>query len=102
MRFVVGVLACIGTAAPAAQTTNSEPAAEQAAALEREKHFVAEGYKMEMRHGEKVFCRREEMLGSRLNAQKVCSTAEQLTRTETEAQASVTRSMMQQSNPTGH
>ena len=102
MRFVVGVLACIGTAAPAAQTTNSEPAAEQATALEREKHFLAEGYKMEMRHGEKVFCRREEMLGSRLNAQKVCSTAEQLTRTETEAQASVTRSMMQQSNPTGH
>jgi hypothetical protein len=66
-----------------------------------EKHFLAEGYKLEMRNGEKVFCRREEQLGSRLGGQKVCSTALQLMVTERQAQASVDKSMMQQNNPTG-
>jgi hypothetical protein len=66
-----------------------------------DKHFLSEGYKMEMHHGEKVFCRREDVLGSRLGAQKVCSTAQQLTATERQAKASVDRSMMQQNNPTG-
>jgi hypothetical protein len=67
-----------------------------------EKHFLAEGYKMEMRNGEKVFCRREEELGSRLGGRKVCSTAQQLDITERTAKASVNRSSMQQNNPTGH
>jgi hypothetical protein len=66
-----------------------------------EKRFLSEGYKLEMHHGEKVFCRREDLLGSRLGAQKVCSTAQQLTATERQAKASVDHSMMQQSNPTG-
>ena len=65
------------------------------------KHFLAEGYKLEMRNGEKVFCRREEQLGSRLGGQKVCSTALQLMVTERQAQASVDKSMMQQNNPVG-
>src|ERR1700704_3828169 len=50
-----------------------------------QKHFLAEGYKLEMRNGEKVFCRREEQLGSRLGGQKVCSTALQLMVTERQA-----------------
>ena len=66
-----------------------------------QKHFLAEGYKLEMRNGEKVFCRREEQLGSRLGGQKVCSTALQLMVTERQAQASVDKSMMQQNNPSG-
>jgi hypothetical protein len=66
-----------------------------------QKHFLAEGYKLEMRNGEKVFCRREEQLGSRLDGQKVCSTALQLMVTERQAQASVDKSMMQQNNPSG-
>jgi hypothetical protein len=66
-----------------------------------EKHFLAEGYKMEMRHGEKYFCRNEELLGTRLGREKVCSTAQQLKATEQQAQASVTKSMMQQNNPAG-
>lgn len=66
-----------------------------------EKHFLAEGYRLEMRNGEKVFCRREEQLGTRLGGQKVCSTALQLMVTERQAQASVDKSMMQQNNPAG-
>jgi len=66
-----------------------------------EKHFLAEGYKLEMRNGEKYFCRREEQLGSRLGAQKVCGTAQQLAATEREAQAAYQRGKSQQNNPSG-
>ena len=40
--------------------------------------LVKRGYKLEMRHGEKWFCRREEVLGSRLGDKKVCGTASML------------------------
>ena len=66
-----------------------------------EKHFLAEGYKLEMRNGEKVFCRREERLGTRLGGQKVCDTAQRLQFTEQEAKATIERGQRQQTNPTG-
>jgi hypothetical protein len=66
-----------------------------------EKHFLAEGYKMEMHHGEKYFCRREQELGSRLGGMnKTCGTAQQLQATEREAKAAVQRGVSQQVNPT--
>ena len=98
-------------AQPAAPATSPTPAAPKVAAPaastsaaeeERERHFLSEGYRLEMRNGEKVFCRREEMLGSRLGAQKVCASALQLTETERQAKASMDGSIMQHSNPTGH
>ncbi len=98
-------------AQPAAPATSATPAAPKVAAPaastsaaeeERERHFLSEGYRLEMRNGEKVFCRREEMLGSRLGAQKVCASALQLTETERQAKASMDGSIMQHSNPTGH
>jgi hypothetical protein len=103
-------------AAPAAAAPESKAAAPAAEAAKApgvliestpdvdtmEKHFLAEGYKMEMRNGEKVFCRKEETIGSRLQAKKSCGTALQLSETEREAKASVSRSMMQQNNPSGH
>jgi hypothetical protein len=81
-------------------TTPATPAAPQVDPMER--HFLSEGYKIEMHHGDKYFCRREEEMGSRLGGQKYCSTIEQLAATEKEAQHSVDRSMMQQNNPVGH
>jgi pyruvate/2-oxoglutarate dehydrogenase complex dihydrolipoamide acyltransferase (E2) component len=98
-------------AAPAAAATSAAnvtitgspaatPAVSQVDPLE--KHFLSEGYKIEMHHGEKYFCRKEEELGSRLGGQKYCSTVEQLKATEQEAKASVDKSMMQQNNPAGH
>ena len=109
--------ATTATAAPSAQAAPNTPAAaatpsapKTAAADsstssgqdERERHFLSEGYRLEMRNGEKVFCRREEVLGSRLGAQKVCSSPQQLTETERQARAAVTHSNMNQTNPTGH
>jgi hypothetical protein len=79
-------------AAPAAAhpAASAAPAASEHAAVEvdaaqmdqLEKHFISEGYKVEMHNGEKLFCRREEQMGTRLGAQKQCSTAQQLMFTE--------------------
>jgi hypothetical protein len=67
-----------------------------------EKHFLSEGYKLEMHNGEKYFCRREEELGSRLGGKKVCSTGQQLQATEREARAAYQRGQSQQNNPKGN
>jgi hypothetical protein len=92
-------------AAPAADAASGAPAADSKSTVlvqgkaeedALEKHFLAEGYKMEMHNGEKLFCRREQQLGSRLGDHKNCGTAEQLNFTEQEAQAAVQRGQMQQ------
>jgi len=68
----------------------------------QEKHFLAEGYKVEMRHGEKYFCRREDVLGSRLGGQKNCSTAQQLAQNEAEAKRITENAQHQQTHgPSG-
>jgi hypothetical protein len=77
----------------------AQQAAEQQSVLE--KHFLAEGYKEEMHNGEKLFCRREQPMGSRLGAAKTCGTAEQLAANEREAQAAYQRGQTQQNNPSG-
>ena len=43
-----------------------------------EKRLLAAGYKPEMHGGVKLFCRREQEIGSRLAVKKVCGTPEQL------------------------
>jgi len=85
------------TAAPAATSTSSSPAAaasstavassspaptaaasvgESDAALE--KRLTNSGYKSRMRNGQKVWCKREGELGSRLGGQEVCGTPDEL------------------------
>jgi hypothetical protein len=43
-----------------------------------EQHLVSRGYKLEMRNGEKWFCRSDLTLGSRLSHTKTCGTASML------------------------
>jgi hypothetical protein len=74
----------------AAATPPAAPEGDQAA-----KHFLAEGYKMQMRNGQKVFCRREEQLGSRLGGAVNCNTAEELSQIETQAQDAIDRAAHQ-------
>jgi hypothetical protein len=93
--------AVASAAQPAAATQTASVAAATAQADFQEKHFVSEGYSVEMHHGEKMFCRREDELGSRLGAKKYCSTAEQLTAIEKDAQRAMDRSTWQQNNPSG-
>ena len=88
---------------PAAAPSAAQPAADAqtAQADAQEKHFVSEGYSVEMHHGNKMFCRREDQLGSRLGAKKYCSTGEQLAETERQAQRSMDPATWQKSNPSG-
>jgi hypothetical protein len=107
-------------AAPAAAPTAAPPAAAPAAAAAAtpadqaataaaptdtafEKHLLAEGYKLEMRGGDKFYCKTEDnMLGSRLGNHRICSTAEQLSYRENSSQEYTQQLQRLQNNPTGH
>jgi hypothetical protein len=70
----------VAPAAPSAPSV-SQAAGAAPAAIARdhiERRLLAQGYKLEMRHGEKYFCRTTDTLGSRVTPVKTCSTAEQL------------------------
>ncbi|HSY04468.1 MAG TPA: hypothetical protein VK803_00865 [Steroidobacteraceae bacterium] len=69
------------TPAPATQASSASPAA-AAAAPEvdpREKRLLSMGYKPQMVHGEKRFCKRETVMGSRTDMVSRCGTVDQLT-----------------------
>ena len=127
MRIAVGLLAVLSAgaltlaladpptdaaAATTAASTAPAPAAAidataQAAAAKAEidkdtRHFLAEGYKPEMRGGEQIYCKRETALGSRLTPVKNCGTIEQLRLAEQNTKAGVFDAQRQQTNPTYH
>jgi hypothetical protein len=99
-------------AAPAASTAPAAAAATEAAAakaaaakadLDRDtQHFLAEGYKPEMRGGEQAYCRKETALGSRLAPVKNCGTIEQLKLSEQQTQSGLRDSQRQQVGTSGH
>jgi hypothetical protein len=87
------------SAAPAAPATPPTAAVITAPADEDllDKHLRSEGYKVEMRNGQKMYCRKEDVLGSRLGAAtKTCGTAEQLKINEAQAHELVERTQRQQ------
>lgn len=65
-------------AAPAVTITAATPDAQE----QLERHFLSEGYKSEMHGSQKVFCRREDTIGTRLGASKNCGTVDQLKQQE--------------------
>lgn len=127
MRFVVGVLACMvlavaladppeqpvhaasspSTIAPAApapaapQSERAAPVVAKPAIDPEEKRLIGLGYKPEMQNGEKVFCRREQTLGSRLGETKHCATAEQLKLSHQETRDVMDKIQRTQKNPSG-
>jgi hypothetical protein len=100
MRIAVGLIAVLclttlaqaqeSTPAPAEQAKAATPAATAptpqttiTASKEltpAEKDLLRHGYRLEVRNGERRFCRQEDTLGSRLHAHKVCGSVESLTR----------------------
>jgi hypothetical protein len=76
-----------------APTSASPPAAPTA----EDKEFLSRGYKLEMRHGEKYFCRREPQIGSRFEI-KSCTTADALRAQQESAQEAMRR--IQSMSPT--
>jgi hypothetical protein len=107
--------AAVATPAPAAGTTPAPAGAttpptasatgashEATAAIDpREKLLRAKGYRLETRNGEKMYCRNEEVLGSRLGGRKVCGTVQELENREHLSQEMIGNVQRQQLNPTG-
>ena len=88
----------------ATPTTAAAPAAAAAAKPEVdpfEKHLMAEGYRPEMQNGDKVYCRKETPLGSRLGGVKSCGTAEQLKLREDQTKQGVDQAQRASVNPKG-
>jgi len=90
------------SSAPAAASATSSASAPAKPAVDAdEKRLIAEGYKPEMRGGTKVYCKREQVLGSRLGAPEHCSTAEQLKATTQMSREVTEQSQRFGTNPTG-
>jgi hypothetical protein len=91
------------TSANAAAAAKPEAnAAADAAAAAEEKRLLADGYKPEMRNGTKVWCRREQELGSRLGGQKVCGTPQELKLVVQQNKDLVEKIQKTQHNPSGN
>ncbi len=87
--------AALAPVADATQHTAAAASPPAPAVDQTDKHFLAEGYKMQMRNGQKMFCRREEQLGSRLGGALTCNTAEELTQIEAQAKDTIERALHQ-------
>jgi len=83
----------------------SSPAASPAAAPElstAEQRLINLGYKPQMRNGEKIYCRREAALGSRISASAHCGTVAELSTTTQEGKDYLEKTQRSQLNPVGH
>ena len=91
-----GAQASPASAAAATATAPVKPAVDP-----EERRLIGMGYKPEMRHGEKVFCRREEELGTRLGGVKHCGTIAQLKAEHAELRESVEKAQRNSVMPQG-
>jgi hypothetical protein len=89
------------SAVPSAAPTPAAAAPVKPAVDPEEKRLIAMGYKPEMRHGEKVFCRREEELGSRLARKLECGTVKELAAAWTQSREAWEKAQRIQINPSG-
>jgi hypothetical protein len=89
----------------AASPAASPPAAAQAAAPEltpAESHLIDLGYKPQMRNGEKIYCRREAPMGSRISSGQHCGTVAELATTTQEGRQGLERSQRNTVSPMPH
>ncbi|MBV9317904.1 MAG: hypothetical protein JOZ34_10630 [Gammaproteobacteria bacterium] len=83
----------------------SPPAATQAAAPElspAESHLIDLGYKPQMRNGEKIYCRREAPMGSRISSGQHCGTVAELATTTQEGRQGLERTQRNTVSPMPH
>ena len=68
----------------------------------REKQLLHMGFKPSMQHGQKVFCKREQQLGSRVSGTMVCGTVDQLENQFRLSREAVEQTQRSAINPQGH
>ena len=84
-------------ATPAAKVEAASAAPAAKAQIDKDtQHFLALGYKPEMRRGEQIYCRKETALGSRLAPVKNCGTIEQLKLAEQQTKSGLYDTQRQQ------
>jgi hypothetical protein len=93
--------ASAAAAAPTVSATGESPKA-AATPDHREQLLMARGYRAEMLNGEKVYCKTEQVLGSRIAAKKVCGTVEALQSREQDSKNVAERIQQHQLNPVGN
>ena len=93
--------AAAATPAPAATTAAAATAPADSPDEQLEKHFLSEGYKVQMRGGQKQYCRKEVPVGSRLGGEMNCSTLQQLKATEDQTQSALQHQQHSYTKPTG-
>jgi hypothetical protein len=93
-----------GQAAAPASAATKQPAGAKPELTHEEQILIRQGYKLEVRDGEKWFCKREPVLGSRLQQNKVCGTEEMLAKQRSDAQDGLQTSLKSSAMPTnmGH
>jgi len=93
-------MAASANAAPSSSaSTTVSPAGESDAALE--KRLTNSGYKSKIRNGQKVWCKQQGELGSRLGGQEVCATPDEWRRVMRENQDVVEHIQRVGSQPSG-
>ena len=63
------------------------------------KQLLAKGYRPETRNGEKVYCKTEGELGSRIATKKVCGTVDEWQSREQDSKDAAARVQLHQLNP---
>lgn len=90
---------------PAPSPATNAPAAPKAAAPDLsayEQHLLAQGYKPVTRNGEKVYCKRDAPLGSRISAGEHCGTVAELATATRDGREYLEKTQQGQLNPVGH
>jgi hypothetical protein len=97
--------ATTGVPAPAPSPATSAPAAPKGAAPElsaAENRLINLGYKPQMRNGEKIYCRREAPMGSRISSGQHCGTVAELATTTQEGREGLEKTQRNTVNPMPH
>ena len=92
------------SAAPAPAPTASPPAStpetsESVAAAKMDQHLRSEGYTVQVRNGEKLYCKRIEAIGSRLSASTQCAPAMDIIVRERQVQDDQQKRQLMSSQP---
>ena len=95
-------------AAPAAAVSQPAVAAESAAPASTPKvdpdvqRLLSQGYRQQMRHGQMLYCKREPVMGSRVDKVEQCGTVEEIKLRTQSSREMTEHAQGTQINPTGH
>ena len=94
----------IPASSPASSATNPTPAAKAAAPelSPAENRLINLGYKPQMRNGEKIYCRREAPMGSRISSGQHCGTVAELATVTQEGREGLEKSQRNTVSPMPH